>query len=753
MSDAPSNLPPRDAPSPVSETAERDFDGYKARLERHTLMAALATRFISIPADSIDAAVEDAMAAIGAFAQVDRVALALFDQSGERWSIDHDWHSEGLWPLKGLVEHVRPFRWGLSQIAAGTAVEVLCPEDLPAAASNDSLLLRGLGLASALLIPVNDGERVIGFASLASTKARDKPWPKGFRELLELPARMVLHALERRSTEDRLHESQARWDSICGSNVVGVLSVRQSDGRLMECNEAALSLMGRERAELEGDGLHWAKITPPEEQASDRRMLAIAERTGRALPWNRQAMLPDGTRIPILCSLTSLAPQSDEILAATIDLRSRQSLAEELKHRDQIDKLHVDLSRRLLSLAGEAIDTAVQDALRDVVEKFGFDAVLVCDVDTKTWIASRRSWWSLPGPTAQEPDIRINLNSHSWWRDRLRAGRTTSIAGLSTLPESARAERASAERFKWESSVSVPLMPGGTLRGLILFYSAKHIQVPDNSLSTLRVLGDIVANAFERLRIDREISKDLAALERRIDRRVSQLERSNAELEAFAYSVSHDLRAPLRTVDGMCCVLREDFTEHLTKETTELLSRIQAATRRMAHLIDGLLQLSRVVRTPMKWEKIRGDYIFEGLVEEARRHYPDRAVEVHLPADVSLVGHPQLLRLAFEQLLDNAFKFTAPRALATITLETEQSAKHTVIRLRDNGVGFPAEFAPKLFSAFQRLHSPEEFEGHGIGLAIVERVVRMHGGRAVAHANSEGGACIELVLPLPEKTS
>jgi signal transduction histidine kinase len=169
----------------------------------------------------------------------------------------------------------------------------------------------------------------------------------------------------------------------------------------------------------------------------------------------------------------------------------------------------------------------------------------------------------------------------------------------------------------------------------------------------------------------------------------------------------------------------------------------------MGHLIDGLLQLSRVVRTTMVWNEVSVSDIAEGIVDEMRRRDPQRNVRLRIAPDVRLVGHPHLLQVALTQLLDNAFKFTAMRDDATIELDADVDADRTVLCLRDNGVGFDPAFAEKLFGAFQRLHNIEEFEGHGIGLAMVERVVRMHDGKAWAEGAPDKGASIWMSFPHP----
>lgn len=743
-----------DPGSPTSQQpAARDFDSPRVRLELHTLLATIAGRFLASPAERLPDEIRATLSAIGRFAGFDRVALALFDESGERWTIDYDWHGQGLWPLAGMQEHIAPFRWGLPQLLAGSPVEILRVKELPRSAANESLLMRGLGVGASLTIPICQRSRVVGFVSGASDTARTEPWPKAFHQLLEMPAHMMVHAIERSAAERRLRASQARWTSLCDSNVIGVFSMRTSDTTITECNEAGLRMLGRTHEDIAGGGIHWRDYSPPEELATDRRMRGILDRTGRVMPWEKQARRADGTLVPVLCSLTSLAPQSDELLSVAIDLSSRRRVADELRRRDAIDRLHADLSRRLLDLSADEIEEAVRMALGDIATAFGFDGAVVFDVDADAEVATRRSWCNRPGLERALPEATVPLTERTWWRERLRAGRTSFVAGIDSLPETARAEREALERLRLEACVSVPLLPGGRLRGLILLYAFHRMDVADDLLATLRTFGDIVANAYERLRIDREIEDALSALERRVDLRRSQLETSNEDLEAFAYSVSHDLRAPLRHIDGMCIVLREDWPDELGPEALALLRRIQGAARRMGHLIDGLLQLSRVVRTPMEWTDVSVSDLVEGLAEDLRRAQPERDIEVRIAAGMTACGHPQLLRIAFEQLLDNAFKFTSSRGGALVEIDAQAEDGRVVYRVRDNGVGFDPEFARKLFGAFQRLHGIDQFEGHGIGLAMVERVARMHGGSAWAEGSPERGATFFLALPTKTRSA
>lgn len=225
-----------------------------------------------------------------------------------------------------------------------------------------------------------------------------------------------------------------------------------------------------------------------------------------------------------------------------------------------------------------------------------------------------------------------------------------------------------------------------------------------------------------------------------------ELEATNRELESFSYSVSHDLRAPLRSIDGFSQILLEDYADSLDEEGTDYLGRVRAASRRMGHLIDDLLTLSRTARASLRREQVNISEIAEGVASELQRRDPEREVEFVITREVRADGDPRLLRVALENLLGNAWKFTARTPAAKIEFGASWSGGRAAYFVRDNGAGFDMSYAGKLFGAFQRLHSPEEFEGTGIGLATVQRVIRRHGGDVWAEAEVDRGATFFFTL-------
>ncbi len=228
----------------------------------------------------------------------------------------------------------------------------------------------------------------------------------------------------------------------------------------------------------------------------------------------------------------------------------------------------------------------------------------------------------------------------------------------------------------------------------------------------------------------------------------AQLQAANKELEAFSYSVSHDLRAPLRHIDGFSQILLEDYAEKLDDEGRCHLQQVREASQQMAQLIDDMLKLSRVTRAEMRREPVNLSRMAEAAVEELKKAQPDRAVDFVIEKELTAEGDPRLLRVVLDNLLGNAWKYTGKRSRARIEFGRTNHDDRAAYFVRDNGAGFDMAYAGKLFGAFQRLHSANEFEGTGIGLATVQRIIHRHGGHVWAEGAVEKGATFYFTLEM-----
>lgn len=270
------------------------------------------------------------------------------------------------------------------------------------------------------------------------------------------------------------------------------------------------------------------------------------------------------------------------------------------------------------------------------------------------------------------------------------------------------------------------------------------IEISLSSLMTEE--GQLVFGAIRNISERKRAEYEVRALNESVRRHASQLEAANRELEAFSYSVSHDLRAPLRSIDGFSSALLEDYADKLDDEGLSHLNRIRGATQRMSQLIDDLLELARVSRSEMRTEPVDLSAIANGILAELSKADPSRQVECVV--ENNLVGHgdQRLLSLVLENLLGNAWKFTSKTPRARIEFAATARDGETVYFVRDNGAGFDMAYAEKLFGAFQRLHSLSEFPGTGVGLATVQRIIRRHGGRVSAVGAQGKGATFSFTL-------
>jgi light-regulated signal transduction histidine kinase (bacteriophytochrome) len=283
--------------------------------------------------------------------------------------------------------------------------------------------------------------------------------------------------------------------------------------------------------------------------------------------------------------------------------------------------------------------------------------------------------------------------------------------------------------------------------------TAARVAVPDDpplddlatrfAIAVNLLLDDLAFRAAEAEAAHRVTQMDL---ERMVAERTLELARANQELEAFSYSVAHDLRAPLRSIDGFSQVLLEDYADKLDAEAGKTLQQVRESAQQMGRLIDDLLVLARVTRAELRHESVDLSALARAVLARLQKNEPKRRADLVIAEGLAANGDAGLLGVVLENLLRNAWKFTGRCPVARIEVGARHEKSHPVFFIRDNGAGFDMAYAQKLFGVFQRLHSASEFEGTGIGLATVQRIVQRHGGRVWAEGEVGRGATVSFTL-------
>ena len=264
----------------------------------------------------------------------------------------------------------------------------------------------------------------------------------------------------------------------------------------------------------------------------------------------------------------------------------------------------------------------------------------------------------------------------------------------------------------------------------------------------LKAMGSEVRTRAEKMEAEVYLrAQEVAEANRHLAQLAAQLENANQELESFSYSGSHDLRAPLRVIDGFSLALLEDYGTSLPREGQDLLARVRQQAQRMAQLIEDLLEFSRLGRKPLDVTSVDLAALVQAVVQELQQANADRTVAVTVAPLPPAMGDRALLRQVLTNLIGNAFKFTRQRPDAQVEIGFRDDNGERVYYVRDNGAGFDMQYASKLFGVFQRLHPAADFEGTGVGLALVQRIIHRHGGRVWGEGQVNEGATFQFTLP------
>ncbi len=545
---------------------------------------------------------------------------------------------------------------------------------------------------------------------------------------------------ERKRVEEELRKSAENYRHLVKHAPAGIFEIEYEGPRLKHVNDAMCTILGYSQDELLA--MNPVRLLDEESRRlfDDRiRKILANEEIDPSVAY--RGFTKDGREIWAAFNLKLIYENGKPTGALVVahDVTERRQAEVREKRQAQFVFIISQLLAKFASCSAAEVDQEIAAGLKEIGLFLGMETIyiILTSRETRTW--SSVYDWNAPGvPSVLQKYQDVPFGIYSWSERAILKVQSIQINSLDDLPPEAVQEKKEWECEGLKSQLFVPLRGRGeSVIGSCGFRSySRPIRWSHEDIQTLRLFSDAIAGALERKRAEVALQE-----------RTSQLEMTNEELESFSYSVSHDLRAPLRAIDGFLENLVKGLEAKLDEEEHRKFDLIQDNTKKMNHLIADLLALSRIGRTEMTRNTVDMSKLARAVWQEQVNANPDRSIEISFGDLPKSFGDRSLLWQVFSNLLSNAVKYTRKRQYAAIEIGGELKDGESVYHVKDNGVGFDMDYYDKLFGVFQRLHPASDYEGTGIGLTIVQRIVRRHGGRVWAEAKVGKGATFFFSLP------
>ncbi|MHA1532591.1 MAG: GAF domain-containing protein, partial [Candidatus Heimdallarchaeota archaeon] len=548
-------------------------------------------------------------------------------------------------------------------------------------------------------------------------------------------------AIEHLLVLENLKDSEERFKRTVDTSLDGITIVENN--RIVYANERVLEIYGYPREEYMRMPSFMGMLQDNEKDKYKKEVKALTSEQRSVTMNDFWITRKDGTPryVRSKAYVSYIDGESFNLYIATSDITEGKIAEDSLIRERLVFKLIAEIA-----LFSKDLEELAEKMIRSLMDLFGFEMGSIMLYDDSSSELIQYSSFGFPNLLG-ENQKRLNINEKDLFLAKV--ARDKEIFFIPDVETSELEERFlnRARSLKFRSLIAFPIVSDkDELIGLLTLASSNLSDIQQDDLVFFDSIIRLIATAIRKTQAEVELRELNEELELRVQQRTAQLLSVNKELEAFSYSVSHDLRTPLRSIDGFSQALLEDYTDQLDETGKDYLTRVRSACKRMSNLIDDILSLSRLTRKDMDLREINLSELANDIISEFQENEPNRNVKINVKNNIKVLGDSTLIRTIMENLLGNAWKFTSKKQKARIDFGRKIINKEEVYYIQDDGVGFDPAYADKLYAVFQRLHTYTDFNGTGIGLAIVTRIINRHGGRIWAESEVGKGATFYFTL-------